>query len=196
MKQAVLKYSEVILKTIQPLEQVARVFVRDEQIETFEISNSQFIGNTAADDAGAMMLGAIIDTQTIHTERNLYMYNQAGGDSGALSVSFSSIVYVDESLFAFNSANRGGALTSLFDDALLRLSNSTLIHNSASISGDNIYIFGSGRLIPSRNIIAYPGNGDNCTGSLGTTVTATYRDNITDDNTCELLNTVSNTMID
>jgi predicted outer membrane repeat protein len=171
------------------------VFIRDETIETAEISNSQFIGNSSADNAGALNLGAINTNQTFYLDRNLFLKNQAGGDSGALEVSFSSIVYVRESLFAFNSGNRGGAVTSVFDDALLRLSNSTLVHNSASVAGDNIYIFGSGRLIPSRNIIAYPVNGDNCTGSLGTSVTAAYRDNMTDDNTCELLNSVTNTIV-
>lgn len=171
------------------------LFIRDEVIETAEISNSQFIGNSSADNAGAITLGAINTNQTFYLDRNLFLKNQAGGDSGALEVSFSSIVYVRESLFAFNSGNRGGAVTSVFDDSLLRLSNSTLVHNSASVAGDNIYIFGTGRLIPSRNIIAYPVNGDNCTGSLGTSVSPANRDNITDDNSCELLSTVTNTII-
>lgn len=171
------------------------IFFRGESIETAEINNSQFIGNSVLDDSGAVQLGAINTDQTYYLDRNLFMFNSANGDSGALQVGFASIVYVRDSLFAFNSAERGGAVTSLTDDALLRLSNSTLVHNSASVAGDNIYIFGTGRIIPSRNIIAYPANGDNCTGSLGTTPPANTMDNIADDNTCELLSSVSNTYL-
>lgn len=171
------------------------VFFRGENIETAEINNSQFINNSSSERSGAVELGALNTNQTYYLDRNLFMYNSSNGDAGALLAGFSSIVYVRESLFAFNSAERGGALTSITDDSLLRLSNSTLVHNSASVAGDNIYIFATGRIIPSRNIIAYPVNGDNCTGSLGTTPPANTMDNIADDNTCELLNSVPNTYL-
>jgi predicted outer membrane repeat protein len=171
------------------------VFLRGENIETAEINDSQFINNSASERSGAVELGALNTDQTFYLDRNLFMFNTANGDSGALQVGFASIVYVRDSLFAFNSAQRGGAVTSLTDDALLRLSNSTLVHNSASVAGDNIYIFGTGRIIPSRNIIAYPVNGDNCTGNLGTSVPANVMDNIADDNTCELLASVPFTLL-
>ncbi len=170
------------------------VFLRNEAAENISINDNKFISNSAVGSIGAMSLGAVVDTQTFETNRNLYLFNQAGGSSGALQVSFSSTVYVRESLFAFNSAQRGGAVTSVLDDSLLRMNSSTLVHNSASIAGDNIYIYATGRLIPSRNIIAYPGNGDNCFGSLGTTPAGNIRSNITDDDSCELLTTVPGTL--
>ncbi len=170
------------------------LFLRNEATDNAVLTDNHFIKNTAVGSIGAVGLGAIAASQTYYVDRNLFLHNQAGTNSGGLEVSFSSIVYVRESLFAFNSAQRGGAITSLFDDALLRLSSSTLIHNSASLSGDNIHIFSTGRLIPSRNIIAYPVNGDNCSGTLGTTPPPNTRDNITDDDSCELLNNVSNTL--
>jgi hypothetical protein len=171
------------------------LFLRNEDVGSAILNDNHFIGNSATNNIGAVGLGAIVDTQFYEINRNLFLSNQAGNDSGALEVSFASIVQVRESLFAFNSAARGGAVTSSVDDALLRLSNSTLVHNAASIAGDNIYIFGTGRLLPARNIIAYPVNGDNCSGALGTTPPGSTSGNITDDNSCELLDTVTNTLI-
>lgn len=171
------------------------LFIRNEGTDTINISDNQFINNSAADNIGAVGVGAIVDDQDFHLERNLFLFNNAGSDAGALQVSFGSIVYVRESLFAFNQAARGGGITSTFDDALLRLSNSTLVHNGATTAGDNLYIFGNGRIIPTKNIIAYPQNGDNCSGALGTTPTASSNNNISDDSTCELLNSLSQTQI-
>jgi len=171
------------------------VFMRNDSLDEFELNTNHFFNNVATDDVGALGIGGVVDTPTITVNQSLFLHNQAGGDAGALQVGFGAIVYVRNALFAFNEANRGGAVTSVFDDALLRLNSSTLVHNSAAVSGDNIYVFGSGRLLPSRNIIAYPQNGDNCAGSLNTNPPASIRDNITDDASCELLNTVANTLV-
>lgn len=170
------------------------IFLRNESAETVVLSDNQFINNSATDGIGAVGLGAIFDNQTYYVNRNLFLFNYAGTNSGALEVTFSSVVYVNDSLFAFNSAQRGGAVSSTVDDSLLRLNASTLVHNSASVSGDNIYITSTGRLIPARNIIAYPVNGDNCSGSLGTTPPGSTANNLTDDDSCELLDSLNNTI--
>ncbi len=171
------------------------MFLRNEEAGSAVLDDNHFINNSAANSIGALGLGAIAESQSYEINRNLFLSNQAGSDSGALQVSFASVVQVRDSLFAFNSAERGGAVTSLFDDALLRLNNSTLVHNEASLSGDNIHIFSTGRLLPARNIIAYPVNGNNCSGALRTTVQGSTSGNITDDDSCELLETVNNTLI-
>jgi len=171
------------------------VFIRTEEVGLAEISDSHFINNSAAESIGAVGVGAWIDTQTFELNRNLFMFNQAGTHSGAVQVGYSSIVYVRDSLFAFNSAQIGGAITATFDDSLLRLSASTLVHNSASSYGDNIHIYSTGRLIPANNIIAYPANGDNCSGSLRVTTSQGIIGNMTDDNSCELLDNAPGTSI-
>lgn len=171
------------------------IFIRTEQVGSAVIEDNHFINNSAADAMGAVGVGAWVDTQTWDLNRNVFMFNQAGTNSGAVQVGFSSITYIRDSLFAFNSAQLGGAVTAVFDDSLMRLSNSTLVHNSASDSGDNIYIYATGRLIPSNNIIAYPANGDNCSGSLGVSTTQGISNNITDDNSCELLNSAPGTTL-
>lgn len=167
------------------------VFIRNEAAETASISDNHFINNSAVESIGAVGVGAWVETQTFELNRNVYLFNQAGTNSGAVQISFSAIAYVRDSLFAFNSAQTGGAITSLFDDSLLRLSGSTLVHNSASSNGDNIHIFSTGRLVPSNNIVAYPVNGDNCSGGLNTSPPSSARNNITDDSSCELLNSPS-----
>ena len=166
------------------------LFLRNEAAETAVLEDNQFINNVAVDNMGAVGLGAIFDNQTFEVNRNVFMFNQAGTNSGALEATYAAIVYIQDSLFAFNSAQRGGALTSVIDDALIRLNASTLVHNSATISGDNIHIFSTGRIIPSRNIIAHPVNGDNCAGVLGTTPQGNVGNNITDDASCELLDSM------
>lgn len=166
---------------------VGAVFIRNSGSADILLNNNVFTNNSAVDSTGAMSLGRDVGNQTFYVNRNLFMFNEAGGNAGGLEVNFGAIVYVRDSLFAFNRATRGGAVTSVFDDSLLRLSYSTLVHNQASLSGDNIHIFSNGRLIPSANVVAYPVNGDNCSGVLGTNPPNSIRPNYTDDDSCELL---------
>ncbi len=174
---------------------VGAVFIRNSGSADIILNDNVFTNNSAVDSTGAMSLGRVVGNQNFYVNRNLFMFNTAGGNTGGLEVSFGAIVYVRDSLFAFNRATRGGAVTSVFDDSLLRLSYSTLVHNQASLSGDNIHIFSNGRLIPSANVVAYPANGDNCSGALGTTPPSGTRPNYTDDDSCELLTGLPNTQI-
>lgn len=161
---------------------------------TTTLQDNQFINNHAADDVGALQLNGIVTPWNVQISESLWLFNQSVDQVGAIAVYSEVIANVSNSVIAFNSAGLGGGIGIRFDDALVNLSNSTLTHNQATSTGDNIYVYSTGRITLRSNIIANPINGDNCTGSLGTTP-STSSNNIADDSSCELLNTASLTTI-
>jgi hypothetical protein len=189
-------FSHNLFLNNQSLDSVGAVYLGNQGAAnlTTTMEDNQYINNQAADDVGALQLNGIVTPWNVNMSESLWLFNQSADQVGALAVYSELIANVSNSVIAYNSAGLGGGIGIRFDDALVNLSSSTLTHNQATSTGDNIYVYSTGRITLRSNIIANPINGDNCTGSLGTTP-STSSNNIADDSSCELLNTASLTTI-
>jgi len=163
------------------------------------LNNNYFIGNSAESHGGALMLSSfgLLQSVVYNINKNLFMFNQAGAGGGALYVTTGALVQLNYSILAYNLAvERGGAIYALRSnskrDNNVSLLQSTVVHNQAPL-GDNLSLSGT-RFLARRSIIAYPVNGDNCSGVRNPISDRSFN-NMVDDETCELLNDESLTRI-
>ncbi|WP_395375285.1 hypothetical protein [Marinicella sp. W31] len=167
------------------------VFIDNQGSFSANIDLNNFINNSALLGGGALSLAGFgLKPDVLYfLDRNLFMHNTSNQVGGALELFLGARVFIDYSFFAFNqAADKGGAIYAFRSnsavDSHLALSHNTIIHNTANI-GDNLAITGS-TFKADENIIAYPSNGDNCSGVASTAAFIPSR-NLLDDESCELM---------
>ncbi len=152
--------------------------------EDATIDDNRFYRNISDGSAGGMYLSAINNNQKFIMNRNAFIGNTAADDGGAMYVGLNAQAWVYNSVMAMNMANRGGAISTVAgpqpNNVWLYMYHSTLAFNHANF-GASYYAHGGSLGSIGASILAYPQGDDNCGGS--TAVINTHRNSI-DDSSC------------